>query len=131
MRMRSPLHALVFVLALASIACAGSLEEARLVGLRTAPPKAQALAARAPDIDTYCRELDDRRIAAGAWAKGSAVLAGVAGSSAGVVTVVDERGVPRGVVIGAGIVALGAAAFGAHQLFTAEGHADAWARSCR
>lgn len=117
-------------LAGSQLGCAGSFEEARLVGLKTSP-KAVVGQARPAELDAYCRDLDRGRIAAGAWAKGAAVLSGVSGTGAGVVASVDERGVPRAVVVGAGVVALAAAALGAHQLVTAEGLGAAWARDCQ
>lgn len=125
------LFATAFVLALLPLACGGTFEEARIAGLQTAPPKVKAAAERSPDLETYCRALDDKRIGAGAAAKGAAVVAGVSGSGAGVVAAVDEPGVPRGVVIGAGVVAVGAAAVGAYELVKAEGYGAAWARDCR
>jgi len=125
--------AAVLVLGLVGIssleACGGSFEEARLVGLKTAAPMAKAAAAdRSPDLEQYCRELDDRRIRAGAIAKGAGVVAGVAGAGAGISEALVDA--PKGVALGAAGLGVAAGAAAAYEVVTAEGLGAAWARSC-
>jgi len=116
-------------LVVGSVGCAGSFEEARFVGLKTAPAIAKtAAAARSPDLDAYCRELDDRRIRAGALAKGAGVVAGVGGAGAGIAEALVDA--PRGVAIAAAGVGVAAGAVAAYEVVTAEGLGEAWARSC-
>ena len=124
-----PLPLLCLALALVSLGCAGSFEEARLVGLKTAPPMAKAAAAdRSPDLEQYCRELDERRIRAGAIAKGAGVVAGVAGAGAGISEALVDA--PKGVALGAAGLGVAAGAAAAYEVVTAEGLGAAWARSC-
>lgn len=109
------------------VGCAGSFEEARFVGLKTSPKAAQA--SRSPDMDTYCRALDDRRIRAGALAKGAGVVAGVAGAGAGFVGALEDA--PRGVALGAAGLGVAAGAVAAYEVVTAEGLGSSWARDCQ
>lgn len=126
--MRHVLLLSVCVIALLPLACGGTFEEARIAGLQTAPPKAKAAAERSPDLDAYCRELDERRIKAGALAKGAGVVAGVAGAGAGIAGAMEDS--PRGVALGAAGVGVVAGAAAAYEIVTAEGLGEAWAREC-
>jgi hypothetical protein len=121
----------------ATLGCAGSFEEARLAGIRTAAPAAPSAAStshRGVDKETYCRELDDKRISAGARAKGAGLVAGAGGVGASVVAIVENERVSHGVVVGVSVgiaVLAGAAAvYGAHQMFAAESYGVTWAREC-
>jgi len=109
------------------VGCAGSFEEARLVGLKTSPKASQA--SRPADLEGYCRELDDRRIRAGALAKGAGVVAGVAGAGAGIVGALEDA--PRGVALGAAGVGVASGAVAAYEVVSAEGLGSSWARDCQ
>ena len=120
--------ALPLAVMLVPLGCAGSFEEARVVGLKTAPKAKAAAADRSPDLEQYCRELDDRRIRAGAIAKGAGVVAGVAGAGAGISEALVDA--PKGVALGAAGLGVAAGAAAAYEVVTAEGLGAAWARSC-
>ena len=107
-------------------ACAGTFEEARLVGLKSKPVGASS--ARTPEKEKYCQELDNSRISSGANAKGLGVVAGTAGGAGGITAAVLSA--PKGVVITAAIVSVLAGAGAVQQLFTAEAKGVAWTREC-
>lgn len=121
----------VMVLVLSASACAGSFEEARLVGLKTAPPMAKAAAAeRGESKEAYCRALDKSRITAGAWGKGLGIAAGVVGAGGSAYAVVQDHDGSRVVLLTAGLVTLAAAAGSGALLFSSEETARAWVREC-
>jgi len=123
---------LAVALALTVAGCAGSFEEARLVGLKTAAPLAKAAAAeRTPDEVKYCRDLDDARTRHGAAAKALAGFAGVAGSGAGIYGALEQERASRGLLLGGALGSVVAAAFATAEFAMAEGAGAAWARDCK
>lgn len=104
-------HALALI-ALCSVGCAGSLEEAR------APKRVGT----SPPPSARCIELDNARATTGGFGKGFTLL----GGGAGLATIPAKGDLATGLGIGA----MGSAAVAATLMYLSEAKGESWAREC-
>lgn len=118
-----PFMGALSILAIASlIGCAGSFEEARLVGLKSAPPAAPRVDTRDKNREEFCRAVDNARSTYSALAKAATVATGAEGLA---MIPLDRKYEPWlvGTIAFTGIV-------GAYCYVRTDSLGNTWAREC-
>jgi hypothetical protein len=116
--------AVVLVLALSTVGCAGSFEEAKIAGLQS-----RGLIGAKPQPTERCITLDDRRQFYGGTAKGTALLGGASGLAALPFDSDDPDGKKIKISLAVGGLIMGGIAITAQTI--GDGASKSWVAECQ